>query len=244
MSKSFKTAKALSALLIVAGIYSCNQAEPKSPLLKEVFTENNITELAKKIQHDEVMSLKDITLLNQGLARLGGVRDSVIGKTIGDIIASQEQLSRDVTVTGLKNTALKTEVNFTHTFKFEKFEMKDNEAEKVYANVMAFTIKNTSSQAITNLQGYINAVDQQNRVVKRFPVNIKKQIAAGIEEQIITPAYKHDINNQNDVFLRQNLQTLRAVWQPLAVTLADGRTIDLTASVDQQPAAPKTEEAK
>ncbi len=244
MSKSFKTAKALSALLIVASIYSCNQAEPKSPLLKEVFTENNITELAKKIQHDEVMSLKDITLLNQGLARLGGVRDSVIGKTIGDIIASQEQLSRDVTVTGLKNTALKTEVNFTHTFKFEKFEMKDNEAEKVYANVMAFTIKNTSSQAITNLQGYINAVDQQNRVVKRFPVNIKKQIAAGIEEQIITPAYKHDINNQNDVFLRQNLQTLRAVWQPLAVTLADGRTIDLTASVDQQPATSKTEEAK
>ncbi len=243
MSRTFKNLKAVSLFVIAAGLYSCNQAEPKSPVLKEIFSENNITEIAKKIENDNLISLKDITLLNQGIARLSGVKDSIVGKTVGDIIVSQESLSRQATLQGLKNTALKTEVNLTHTFKFQNLEMKDNEQDNVYANVITFTIKNTSSQAITNLQGYINAVDPQNRVVKRFPINIQKQIAVGAEENIVSPAYKHDINNQNDIFMRKNLNNLRAIWQPLAVTLADGKTIDLTKSAEQQSNA-NVEEAK
>ncbi len=243
MLKYFKNAKAVSIFLIVAGLSSCNQSAPKSPVLKEVFTENNITEIAKKVEHDDVITLRELTLLNQGIARLSGVKDSIVGKTVGDVITSQESLSRQVTINGLKNTAIKTEVNLTHDFKFEKLDFSDNPEEKSYANVLTFTIKNTSTQAITNLQGYINAVDPQNRVVKRFPINIKKPIEPGTNQQIISPGYKHDINNQNDVFMRNNLQKLRAIWQPLLVTLADGKTIDLTKSAEQQENA-NADEAK
>ncbi len=243
MSKFFRNAKAVSIFLIAAGLYSCNQSEPKSPVLKEVFTESNLTAIVKKVENDDIISIRELTLLNQGIARLSGVKDSIVGKSVGDVITSQEAVGRDLTIKGLKNTALKTEVNLTHTFKFEKLEQKDNPAENVFSNVITFTISNTSSQAITNLQGYVNAVDRQNRVIKRFPINIQKKIDAGAQQVIVSPAYKHDNNSELDVFLRQNLNTLRAIWQPLLVTLENGRTIDLTKSFEQQENA-EVEEAK
>ena len=81
---------AVAALVIFS---SCQQNESNLPVYKEVITKSNLLEIVNQIETSEEVDSEELQLFSAGIARLG-VKDSLAGLSVGEVIAMQREFQR------------------------------------------------------------------------------------------------------------------------------------------------------
>lgn len=213
--------KVLVAAMMVFAVVSCQQ-RPKSKLLNEKITQANLQDLTKKIESDSLMTLEDVQNFSVGITRILGKNDTLVGKTVGQVIDYAKQSDRQLAIQTLMNTSIRAELVQNHTFKYDGINV-DNDT----LNILVIEVKNNSDKPISNLQGLLQFYNQSNQLVKQYPINTKPQVIQAGENRKIALTYTNDPKNPRDSIMRHN-QNMRAVWTAAAIEFGDGSSISVT----------------
>lgn len=237
----------LSIVLIsIAVLFSaCNGSQPKSKLLTETITPDNLEELGAKLKEDSTFTSEDIEYFSLGLTRLTQNNDSLKGKTIGDVIDMQRKFMREQRGLQLQRTMTRVELALNHKFQFKGIRPLDQE--NAALNIIGFTLKNESDKDIANMQGVLQFYNPQQQLVKQFNLITKQiqqrvngsssNIGAG-QEVVFNAPFDHNNDSRRDNIIRNNWQQLTMVWQPVMIEYADGskvgEMVDLTPKQQEQ----------
>lgn len=205
-------------------LINCSNDKSRSKLLNQVITRDNITSLTEQLISENTLSKEEIDLIAMGITRLTLLnQDTLIGKTLADVMKIQREAELESSIAGLKLASTKSEIVLSH--KFEMLQFFKNDSGDYKTNLITFKVTNLSDNNIKNLQGYLNIMNQQNKIIKKFPINIKKELEAHQSYTLTTPPYIHDDNNENDRELRIEGNILKPAWQPILVEFSNGKKL-------------------
>jgi hypothetical protein len=198
---------------------ACNE-EPKSKLLGEKISEDNIVELADKIEADPLMDYQEIGILVAGMTRIGTKK--LVGMTVGEVIKNQEEYAREKMNADLFSKSNSMRMTLIQRMQFKTLQAFQNkEDEKTYFAI-SFSIENLGEKDIKRMAGALTFMNAQGQVVKTFNSQLTQEVPAGKSVPMtITSAY--DPNNQIDPILLQ-LYTSKQVsisWKPVYIEFAD-----------------------
>jgi hypothetical protein len=225
--------KSIKILLILVGlmllINSCQQqSNPK--LFSEKITKNNLMDIVKKIREDKSINKDDLEYFSNGITRIASAkRDSLIGKTVGEVIMLQKELIREQSAATLATQSTRVELVMNHEFKFIGLAPRDTAG--VSYDLIVYEIKNISDKEMTNLQGAIQFYDKAGQIVKNYPLVTKNlmqgiNIKPGETKRFIYP-FNHDAKNERDERIRNEFKDLRPIWIATMIEFADATKISV-----------------
>lgn len=230
---------AITLVLALIALIGCEQKQTDSPIMKDTLSKNNMMEVAKKISEDPNFSKDDIEFLIVGMERLMNV-DSLEGKTVKEVIDSQRELVRSVSIQNLKNSAARQQMNSNAKIEFKQKLKLENDTLNV--DGVEFVIKNKSGKTITTITGRIRFVNQQNQIVKIVDVKYENLTLADAADLPKKDFWIHDPNNQFDIAFR-NSERLTATWIPEKIGFSDG-TIISSKEEENKPAAQEAQKGE
>jgi hypothetical protein len=199
--------------------------DPKgTKLANEKVTEKNLIEIATKLKEDKSTTKEELDLFNSGLARLGGSKDSLVNKTVGQIIEAQKEFTRNNSANSLISISNKYEINNALQINILQKLMVNQDT--IVADGVELAIKNNSDKEINEIKGEIQIFNAKNELVKVRPVqwkNFKVEAGKQITHREFWPHIK---DNPNDQYLR-NEKNLIGVWVPETITFADGKKMSV-----------------
>ncbi len=182
-----------SALLLLSviciGFSACNKGERTSPIYSEKFTINNFREIAAKVKLDKDMPSEDISYLTNALKRLSFAKDSVVGKTVKDLIETEMKYVNDFTKKSLSDMSdisilrLNTKNLFVGVLP-----AKNNNGEEI--NNLYFEFDNQYSKPIKSMTGeivFFYRPDSTDKTVQLepMPFTFTKEIKASAKDTLI-----------------------------------------------------------
>jgi hypothetical protein len=224
-------------LIIVLVVSGC-QPEPKeSKLMGEIISKNNITEVFKKLREDKDFTIKDFELFTNGMTRLvTKSTDSLIGKSIKEVISSQVTFERDQMAATAANQANKVELVMNHEFKYiglkpQQIDDKENKNKKEI-DFIVFEVTNKSDKDMSDIQGALQFYNTKNELVKIYPIVASKMLKDGVikpgETKRIAHPYDHNVENERDETIRKDHANLRPIWICTSIEFKDGSKISVT----------------
>ena len=214
----------LPALTIMAIIFlsSCGDI---SKIKSEKITVDNLSDIADKAKTDEGLSREDISLFINGLTRLAGHKDSLVGKTVGGIIDKEKDIIRESNLKLLKSASIRTEISFDYKIKYMGLNFGNDSTTKTPINVLYFEVTNTTDKDLKLITGMLQLFNQQNQLVKQFPVKYTIALAPGKTVQF-AQTYTHSDADQRDMLVRTD-KNLSYLWNPETLELANGKKLTL-----------------
>lgn len=204
------------------GLFSCQNNSQKTP---EFYKDTVTFELLSNIKTILDENVKDLTLeevnyLNAAIRYYSPVKDSLLGRTVGELIEGQRERTLATNINLTQATAFST--LFTQSIKFNIKEFNTAEQENGQPlNVPTYQFQNISGKDIVELSGVVDYYNGE-QLIKRFTIELEKTIPA--DKTLNQPyPYNHDAANQRDVFVRENFAKLRKVWIPTVIEFADGK---------------------
>jgi hypothetical protein len=231
MLKSIKILSILVGMMFI--INSCQQ-QSNSKLFSEKITKTNLMDIVKQIRDDKTINKDDLDYFSNGITRIASAKkDSLIGKTVGEVIALQKELIREQSAATLANQSARVELVMNHEFKFIGMAPRDTAGESY--DLIVYELKNVSDKEITNLQGAIQFYDQSGQIVKNYPLITKnimqgKGLKPGESRRFIYP-FNHDAKNERDQKMRNEFKDLRPVWIATMIEFVDGTNISVQKAI-------------
>ncbi|MBX3044144.1 MAG: hypothetical protein KIT33_04285 [Candidatus Kapabacteria bacterium] len=234
--KSFYQSAIVLLLITVLVFAGCQPQEKESKLLDEVVTKYNITDLFKKLREDKDFKSQDFEYFTNGMTRLvTKSTDSLLGKTIGQVITLQKNHERDEISATAANQATKVELVLNHEFKYvgmnpRNVDLNDNSKREV--DFLIYEITNKSEKEITDLEGILQFITPNNETLKIYPIVaskiLKDEVLKPGETKRFSHPFNHDINNPNDERVRNEHSSLRPIWIASKIIFKDGSQISVT----------------
>jgi hypothetical protein len=216
------SALAILVTAIVIFFTACSGGD--SDFKGELISVNNLSEIAKNIKEEGKMSVEEIELFTKGIVRMGASKDSVVGKTVEQVIDAQRDYQKEIDMRALMTSCIIAEMNFNQGFKFLGLKPEDSDTSRM--NTLFFELKNKSDKDMINMQGFLEFYDQQNQIIKRFPISMKAVLKSG-QKETYEQSYNHDSTNSRDLTLRNKEATLQIIWRPTLIEYADGKKLML-----------------
>lgn len=213
-------------LIVVLFMSSCNKQTEESQLLKTKIDKTNISKTIEELQKENILSLNDITLLNNGLNRLGATPDTLIGMTFKDVLESQKKLLEDFGYSALATTSGKVEMNFYYFIKYLGFKPMMDTVKNAKMNTIFYEFQNNSDKVIKKVDGYLQYFNPQNQIVKQFEVDNTEIIPAKSSKQFYK-SFVHNDSERRDSIIRYFNSSLIVKWQPISIEFADGQKIEI-----------------
>lgn len=202
---------------------SCDKPETSnSPILQETFTLNNINDIITKVKADTEIKKEEMDLLSNGLVRLAATKDSIIGKTVLDIINMQKDFIRKQSVLFFERTASRVGMAMNHKFHYVGLQPRD--ADKQMFDIIVFEMTNTSDKEIKTIHGSLQFFTQDNQIVKIYNLKTDQAIKPGEMKRMGNP-FIHDPNSQRDQIIR-NAKNLKALWNVTLIEFVDGTKME------------------
>ncbi len=226
-----KFSSALSFMLIAAfmvTLISCGQQKASSPLLNEKINSTNLLDIARKMKDDKDVTREEIDLFSNGVQRLSFNKDSLNGKTVGQVIEMENKLRRTISNNSLLTSTTKAEMKLAVGFKLDKLvaTTKKVEDKDVPLDALVYTLANISDKKIKKVQGFVYfQINGQN--IKRFTVNADNQPiepGKGIRMQQV---YKMDQNSQKVYQAQKQNIKMTTSFQPIIIEFEDGKKLEL-----------------
>ena len=222
-------AKILIFSIAIAIIFFGCQAEKKSPILDEVITKQNISQLPGKISSDKSFTREEIDLFATSLGRMVINKDTVIGKTVAQVMDIERELMRNNSMANLASSLARFEILQNHKFKYIGMIPKDDAAEPM--DIIVYELTNTSNKEIKNIAGSLQFRNPLNQsVIKVYNLNtsdlLKDQTIKPNETKKFAYPFKHDNVNVRDSIMRIS-KNLHALWTPATIEYSDGSVIKL-----------------
>jgi hypothetical protein len=234
----------LLAITIISSIllFSCEQRT--SPLMNEKINRENLVEIADKMVDDKSISQEEITLFAAGLQRYTGQSDSLIGKTVGELIKEQKEMLRDQTAKNLSQNINNVRLRLYHEFRYNGIFIADDEQRGDF-NRVDYQITNLGDKPIKEITGALQFFNGQNQLVKQFNIStINKEPIPPGESKDFQDLFAHRDSIPNDQMLRSPEMRFRAAWTPVKIEYTDGTVINLQRSGDVTPEKGKAEETE
>ncbi|MFP4528755.1 MAG: hypothetical protein ACLFQX_09410 [Candidatus Kapaibacterium sp.] len=208
---------------VIAASWGCDPKE-KSGFLNDKIEKGNLVELTQKLKEDKMFTREEMDLFTSGIARMSNTPDSLIGKTVAEVIEIQRQTLREATAENMLNSAKRLEMFMQHAFNYVGYTTSERDTTQL--NVLVFEIFNKSDKEITDINGQLSFYNQKNRqLIKQFQLTNQDQKIAPGDTVRLQNAFVHNPNDQRDLIFRQS--KMAAVWQPTTITFADGETISM-----------------
>lgn len=195
--------------------------ESSSPLLDQKISTTNLFEISQEIIKDNKISNEDIELFAKGIARLGVMNDSLNGKTVGEVIASQKNYLQRVYSKEMFGNAARVQMIMHHQFQYIAVQPQDEGDQKI--DLVIFDVANISDKEITNLEGILKLYDKNNNLIKMYHIDSEVSIPVDKTERIGQPFF-HDKENPKDEYIRSEA-SFRSIWQPIEISFSDGSSI-------------------
>ncbi len=224
----FKKLSLLAIIVVFAGIFnSCDDSKTDSQYAEEKITKNNLYSLAQKLTEENKLSREDIQLFTGAINRLGLNADSIVGKTVAELISAQDEFAKQQEFKQMTSILAKAEIIVNHSIKYIGMKPLDT-LEKSY-DYLVFEITNKSDKEIANLMGQFRFLDANNNLIKAYPIELKQIIPANTtlkanETRRLVYPFFHDKNNQRDEIVRAG-NGLQVVWFPTEMIYSDSTVI-------------------
>lgn len=219
--------KTLVFFAVVSILASCGNQNPKSQYTEEKITKDNLYSLAKKISDENKMSREDIQLFTGAINRLGLNADTIIGKSIGELITMQNDFIRQQEFKQMVSILAKAEIIANLSIKYVGLKPLDTLGNSY--DYIIFDITNNSAKSIKELTGQFRFLDANGTIIKAYPIELSKVMASPSElksnetRRFVYPFF-HDKNNQRDEVVR-NSKGLQVVWHPTVMEYTDNTKI-------------------
>jgi len=223
----------LITVLIFAG---CQPSAKESKLVSEVVTKTNITDLFKKLRDDKDFTAQDFETFTNGMTRLVTLSvDSLMGKSVSQVMTLQKEFEREQIASTAANQATKVELVLNHEFKYvgmKPTQIDNTDNTKKEVDFMVYEVTNKSEKEISNIQGMLQFMDQNNQLVKVYPIVsskvMKDEVIKPGETKRIAHPFDHDIANVRDEKIRNEHANLRPIWICTMIEFKDGSKISVT----------------
>lgn len=234
------TIKLLSIIAIAFVIFAgCEQKAKKSPLLNQTITKDNLVQIIKQAADDPLFTAEDMKYLTSGMTTLLSKSvDSLVGKTLVQVIELEMVNERSQMSANLANVATRSELVLNHKFVLVGLAPQNDSLNNRELNSIVFDFTNRSDKDIVDFKGALQIYTQNRQLVKNFimgkiPVLLGNlPIKAGETKRIIYP-FVHDPNNNNDMTLRNQWDQMRRIWVPSEIIFADGSKISVTNTLSE-----------
>ncbi|GAB1370587.1 hypothetical protein MASR1M45_06480 [Candidatus Kapaibacterium sp.] len=223
----------LVALIMVFVLLSCQPEKKESKFLSEIVTKQNVTSIFKQLRDDKDFTTQDYQYLTNGMTRLVTMSiDSLLGKSVGEIIKLQQNFERDQTAATAANQATKVELVMNHDFKYLGLKPELIAETQKDVDFLYYEVTNKSDKEISNLQGVLQFMDTQNNIVKIYPIVLSNIIKDGVikpgEMKRFMHPFDHDAANVRDQQIRNDHRNLRPIWICTMIEFKDGSKISVT----------------
>ena len=206
-----KKSALLLVVLICIGFAACNKSERSAAIYSEKFTINNFREIANKIKSSDDMPSEDINYLTNALKRLSFSPDSVVGKTVKDLIEFEQKYLNQMTKKSLSEMSdismlrLNTKNLFVGVLPssnklgepinnlYFEFDNKYNKPLKAIAGEIVFFYRQDSASAPVQLEP--------------LPFSFDKEIAANAKDTLIF-YHKHNADDKISQIIRNETRKL------------------------------------
>lgn len=206
-------------ILSIGFLSSCSN-KGQSGILKEVITKDNFVNIVQNMKNDKSLSIEELDLFEKGLARYGANVDSLIGKSVGQVIELQRNYIKDYQLNTLLAQANNLSIHMNLSFIYIGVQKDDKDTMK--SNILHFDVKNKSNEAIKRVEGNFEFYDMRNEIVKRYPILIDIELKPGVEQQI-TESYQYEPTNPRDTTIRSQFVRLQAFWKPTLLEFDNGK---------------------
>ncbi len=233
--KSFYQSIVVLSLIIVLVLTSCEPGAKESQLYGEIITKTNISDIFKKLRTDKDFTTQDFEYFTNGMTRLVTLsEDSLMGKTVAQVINEQKLSERDQVAAYAANQAIKVELVLNHEFKYlgmkpTTIDGKDSVKE---VDFLVYELMNKSDKEIIEVRGMLQFLNQDNQLVKAYPIIASKVLKGEVikpgETKRFTHPFDHDVNNKRDEIVRNDHANLKPVWICTYIEFKDGSKITVT----------------
>lgn len=222
--KNFRFFGLLILSLTLVFATSCEKKKPTSKLLDEKITSKNFLELVDKVRNDSLFSYEELDFFATGIARYSNFIDSLYGKTVKEVIESEQNLR-------IKQSSINLSSNAIQCFSRFRYDgWKPVEVDGSKFNIFTYTVSNISKNDIKRINGYLQFLTSANQLIRAYRINVEQTIKAGQYTQFQS-TFKNEENNQNEAFLvkalTENPRNVFVSWRPIYLELDNGQKIDL-----------------
>lgn len=223
---STKITKLLLFVLVSSLFWSCSNNEPKSSYLKEKLTKDNLYDIAQNIKKEGTLSRDYTELFVGAMNRLGLTPDSVLGKTVEQLIKEQENFLKTNSYNILVSTFAKAEILMNQKIQYLGLKALDTNDKSF--DYLVFEVTNNSKKDIANLEGQLRFFNNQNQIIKAYPIELNKVLDGKVlktgETRRFAYPFFHDKTNQRDEIVRTG-KDLQVLWFPTTLIYSDSTTI-------------------
>jgi hypothetical protein len=231
----------LLIVFVLTATISCSENSDKkinSEVANQQITINNLQNIAENIANDANFSQENIELFINALTRFGGNKDSIVGKTVQQIIDEQNKFLKERSVEALKASASRINLFLNHTFTYIGISFDDADANKKINNIV-FDLENSSDKEIKKVEGKLQFYSPHGELVRIFNISTATTIPVTSSDEKgirFSMPFAHDENNQRDKIVRESRE-LSAVWTPTLIEFSDGtKLVDLVTETEQKQA--------
>lgn len=241
MRISAKTASALLAIALSICFTSCNRnGLSDSDVLKEVVREDNLISISEKVAKDQYITAEEIDLFTAAVNRLSDTKDSLIGKSVEQLIEGQKDFKKVQSLSSMQTSLAKAQMFMAHKLTFAGI-MTDDKQPDQKLDFIVYDVQNTTKKEIADVQGTLQFYNKMNQIIKIYPL-LSKQVMGGKtikpgETMRVAFPFFHSDTNARDQAMRSNDPKI-AVWQPTMIQFKDSSKFSMPAN-EQKPAAKK-----
>jgi len=217
----------LLCILIVFSllVFSCQENKENKPqFYNEKFNKDNISGLVEKLKSSKQVTLEDIDFLNNALNRYTSKTDSLLGKSIQDLIKEEKDRFMLASANNVFVSATRTQIHLNLGLEVNDFEVKQEGS--IRYNTPTYVFTNKSQKDIISIRGHLDAMVDNKTVVKRMNIEMNQVVKAG---EKLTFKYKYELNpeNERDTYLSEHFDELAKVWYPISIKFGDGTAVDI-----------------
>ncbi|MDR0927088.1 MAG: hypothetical protein LBO69_04910 [Ignavibacteria bacterium] len=211
----------LSLFLILV---ACDNNSLPSQISSLKITNKNLQSIVEQMNSDESVSNENKELFINAISRFGDVQDSIVGKTVGEIIVEQEKYVSDRIAEALVNTGARVNLFINHRFQYLGIKFIDSIPTQKKNNLV-FTLQNTSDKVIKHLEGILQFYTPAGELIKVFSISTNLEMP--VSDSLVTLAmpFEHNDNIPRDMLIRTSTD-LKAVWTPILIVFADNTKIE------------------
>lgn len=219
--------KTIAILTVLVLITSCGDKKPQSQFLNQKVTKNNLDSLAQLIINENKISREDIQLLTSAINRLGVNPDSIMGKSLAELIKIQDEFIRQQEFKQMKSIMAKAEILANHKIRYVGIKPLDTLGNSY--DYLIFEVTNNSDKTIKNLTGQFRFTDANGTIIKAYPIELEKimvspnELKPGETRRFAYPFF-HDKNNQRDQIVRST-PNLQVLWFPTILEYTDKKIV-------------------
>ena len=172
----------------------------------------------------ENLSNEDAELFINAITRVGNHKDSIVGKTILELINNQKQFVRERTNDILRNSGARISLFLNHKFEYIGIQFEDSDSKNKINNIV-FEIQNTSDKPIKKIEGRLQFYTPNGELIKLYSLVTATEVPANSDKatRFVMP-FKHDESSNRDQIIR-NSRNLSAIWTPTSIEFSDGSKI-------------------